>query len=414
MFITGCFISDLLGNDEKSYPVDISLPFSWKLDIGGEGAVETLVIDNIGYRLENDTSGLVAFSLDTGEIKWRIEVESDFDNNPLFVDGYLALFTFKGTHLLLIDPENGEIKKRIHLTLDGEIYYTQTDINQFKPTWIHIMSNNTSIYWGTAFGITADDKLLGLATLDVTDITEIDEESSPNEYIGIVNIIYENDLSIDETVSNKVYIENDIVYFGSYPKDWEDYSVPRFRSLDLITGEILWETTPKILFGGRSFVFNNYGNNFFLSDPRGFGLLDKQTGELYYEKSPGSGNTSGGFIVNNLFYSSNDSSNSSGIDLDNILCVDMDTGEKVWSYMSANGSLGSRPVVYYGLLFVACQVDLKIFDAITGELLCINDQIFGGHNQMNRQFIYKDKYMILDGESRIFCIDLEETAKRIR
>ncbi|QEN04433.1 hypothetical protein EW093_06885 [Thiospirochaeta perfilievii] len=390
---------------------NISIPLKWTLDVRTTSSNKILVVDNIGYR-RNPREGLIAFSMESGELLWDKTDNIDMYNSPLYVGGHIIAIDGSLPELLLLNPTTGEVEKRIFLTLDGVNRYPDNEKNQFMHSGYYIFSVGTTLYWGTRYCETSDGIPLGLVSIDIVDDVKL---NSSNENIGTITVLHENDLSYKESIEGSIYIEDDTAYFGSNASDFNNEWRPKYYALDLIKGDILWETEVDKLFGGGAqYNFYNRGDNLFLSDIRGFGLIDKSTGELLYEVSPGSGDDSGGFVVDNLFYSTNGSFSYSAIQRDNVQCVNMDTGEQVWGDLSIDFTLGARPVVYGGYLFVGSQKNFYIFDAKDGTLVAKSSDVYGGSNQFNHNFIYQDKYMILDGESKIFCIDLEETVKRIK
>jgi outer membrane protein assembly factor BamB len=391
---------------DRELPVLVEIEPEWSLSVSAEGAQKYLVLGDIAVRRESYREGLIAFNLGTGEVVWRVQDVIRSRPSPVLVGGNVAVLSRYGAQVVLFNKDTGAVEKKIYLSLEGNLIHDEGELNPYLPEDVHITSYESSLFWGTYKSETSTGDALGLVTVDLSALTP--RSGYPGEFFATLEVLHEADASLEERFSTAPYIEDGIIYFGSLPFDDHIYWEPRYRALDLDTGTLLWEIEPVACSGLGIMQMQPYKDKLFIHDYRGFGLMNKEDGSFVWERRPGSGEYAGGFLSGNKFYSTNKSTKGSAIDRNTVQCINVDTGKELWGFESDEESLGSRPVLYDGYLFVAAQTDLKVFDAEDGTLLAYSEDVYGGINQFNVNFLYKDRYMIIEGDNKVFSVDLKK------
>lgn len=275
--------------------------------------------------------------------------------------------------------ETGKLCATIRLT-DSEEWTVNDDIYPHYKSFFGY--KDKYIYWNNC----ALNKTCKSAIYKI-DISNIDFTKQADE----IQII-EPEIFIDNKRLWTYFIENDNIFYVRTDAALRYEEGPTtFYAYNAETGEILWEYTTNRMSGiaKNPLLYvdderNGIKNKLFCIAEQ-LGCYDASTGEpvweifqtdedLQKEHHLGGFDEDTGIFYSDgrLYYTTYDTCNSTEYPKhlrNNILCIDAKTGKYIWSY-ATDGSLGSRPIVSNGKVFVTTFLrGLYVFDAKTGKLI---------------------------------------------
>lgn len=384
LFTSCCFFPVKEQNTVPDYKPDVN----WKLETRNHyGEYIGSQYGRYYYSLESYEGIRIAkIDLEDGSVKWLSDTDVySVSSEPVVCGDYVFLPSTwyrkeaVKNKIYCFSNDTGKLCATIKLT-DSEEWTVIEDIYPFSYNLYGY--KDKYIYWNNC----AMNKTCKSAIYKI-DISNIDFTKEADE----IQII-EPEIFIDNKRLWTYFIENDnILYVRSDAALRYEEGPTTFYAYNAETGEQIWEyTTDKI----RGWALNpllyvndekNGIKNKLFCIAEQLGCYDASTGEpvweifqtdedLQKEHHLGGFDEDTGIFYSDgrLYYTTYDTCNSTEYPKhlrNNILCIDAKTGKYIWSY-ATDGSLGSRPIVSNGKVFVTTFLrGLYVFDAKTGKLI---------------------------------------------
>ena len=347
-----------------------------------------LKIDNYLYFDESDedyndvadyTFCISKVDLDTGRYVWktnRINACMTGWDSVKKIQDYIFVLAYRGKIYVYSDIDgslvttvflgNTEEEKKIFTNSESSVTY-----NEFL-IWDVFSSN----------GIYKDD---GIVKLNINEIDYTKESQ-----VLIPEYIWRRNEEDKHCVSNFMIEKDGILYFETYARDglWSF-----IYALDLENNEILWKQNTNGLKGTGQNCLTILNDNLY-SIEYGLGKYDIKNGapiiEINYEEIDccnticlAGHSTVGGITYSGgYFYYTTSSSPGGNIVgtprelIKNIFCIRPSDFKIVWCDLDyKTGSLYSKVVVENNKAFVFCEDRIRVYNAATGKLLGINDEV---------------------------------------
>ncbi len=379
------------------------------------------------YTFESGEKGgkISKIDLETGTVVWTTEEGLySIDTYPIKCGNYIFICSIYNDNKSIYNKihcfseATGEKLATIKLT-DSENWEEIADIYPYAKQFDSY--NDEYIYWiNNATYETCED---GIYKLDITKI-DFEKDSLEQQIVEpelVFEDIYYSFPAENENPEEMIYIKSN-TSFGTKLKPAHIYA------LNMETREVEWETvTDKIQGMNLNPLYyvndekNGLKDRLYCLDQQ-IGCYDAKTGEVIWERFQtdedlqkehrlGGDHDAGVFYSDGRFYyTTEDTCNTSWYPeklRNNILCIDAKTGKYLWSY-ATDGSLGSRPIVANGKVFVTTyHRGLYVFDAKSGKLLGVDKTKFTYGDERNG--IHNGNVLFFDfhkndGFGTLYCI----------
>lgn len=419
---------DLFVNSEKEGELsDYKSEVIWKLETNVRyPSLPGKQYNRYFYTFESGEKGgkISKIDLENGTVVWTTEEGLySIDTYPIKCRNYIFICSIYNDNKSIYNKihcfseATGEKLATIKLT-DSENWEEIADI---YPTLQQFDSyNDEYIYWiNNASNKTCNNGIYKI------DINKINFSNNPTEE-QIIEAEYIFDKKCFDSLNDEK--SGNIVYAKTYSSFGNHIKPIYFYALNMETNELLWEyETDKINGINLNSLYYVNDSESGLKDrlycfDRQIGCYDAKTGEVIWERFQtdedlqkehrlGGDHDAGVFYSDGRFYyTTEDTCNTSWYPeklRNNILCIDAKTGKYLWSY-ATDGSLGSRPIVANGKVFVTTyHRGLYVFDAKSGKLLGVDKTKFTyGHERngiYNGNVLFFD-YHKNDGFGTLYCI----------
>jgi hypothetical protein len=108
-----------------------------------------------------------------------------------------------------------------------------------------------------------------------------------------------------------------------------------------------------------------------------------------------------------LYFSNTDCASANHIYDKNLICRSTVDGHLIWHVNADTYSLGNRPVVKDGILYILTQTGFKLFNAYTGVLLGCDPRLKAGDGDFLDNTIDDGTYLYLRSRGRIYAIKMD-------
>jgi outer membrane protein assembly factor BamB len=379
----------------------------WKTEIAGRGSyAENMYsggcayIQESSFFMRNHEGGpfcrVVKVRLADGEVMWRTgDIAWDCTDNMVATGGRLFVPASELGLLYVYSDESGELQATVKL---GNTDYEAKANGSWGRT---IVNSGPYLFWGKR-GI--DAGLMRFDTRGIDYTLDVSEEQiiEPEKVFAVPDI--------SRAIKN-IIEEDGIIYFltanGRYNFN-EGYAI--LCAMEAETAEVVWRKELPHIDGfiPHSLVINGEYLHVIDMAPS---CYRKDTGEAVYEfddrkrdpqKDPylsGSSLLAGITIYDNkLYYCTNmgiyfASTLPKGLG-NNIICLDAMTGKLVWGDLAGGGSLDTFPVIIKGKAFVLADRGLRVYDARTGRLIGMDENIWNRGSTAN--YGYGDMFIGFD------------------
>ena len=365
--ISGCNLWAPPTYDDDGHKI-IHASVAWRAAIYQYPSYAALVDGNTGYF--PSASGVAAVNLDNGTVKWKTNGVFNPGSNIEKISNNLYVFEayyFPAPSAVSNGMTNARIAK---MSADGKKIEMLTigPGKGWTTRMFYLSSDGTYLYWGT-------DHQDGLAR-----VIRFNPETMEK------TIIY----TTTDQIFAKILIHEGIAYIGHIvQEDTAPGAAGTIVALNLSNNSVLWEKTPEYANYMNEFPFMVRGDRLYDFDSRGTACYNKDTGVRIFESS----NAAGGYYGGAVFDGDNAYFTSPLSGKPKVVCINKDTGEVVWSD-SFFGSLGTTPYVNNGVLYVAAQNHLRLYDALTGEVLGVDYTIKSHDFQLSPTERYKDLMLV--------------------
>lgn len=392
LLCTACDNKGVSNSDDLIPVSDVQCNVIWRESVFTDSNQLMSIKDGVLYFAEKFNGGAIAINANSGNMLWKDHSRAYLVSNPLFFEdgkvGYFSETSDREKFELYIYDSNGSFGKKVVCL--GEEYIQQM---------FTAHTNGNDLYWN-AHG-------LGLATINIE--SEMTYNSENDEWEVIPEIIYpwidENEEEDNDGVRYRTPVILDNILYSAFQPKANDTGT--FFAVDLSTKEVLWENSDTDLYGSTGNPMYLRNDKLIALDKRGYGILDPFTGifdvEIAGLDKPLLSSSAGGFFYNDNVYFTN--INSSTWDEDNIFCLDEETGELIWS-KSRPSSHGSNPVVHEGIVYIAMQSSIDLFNSETGEYLGSDESLRGDEWQLCNVLTYNDT-MIFRNLEEVICIKMD-------
>lgn len=356
--------------DSNLIPVssdEVEFQVEWRVPVNADSNQKMIIDNRIIYFAERNSGGAIALDVETGDEIWRDKEVDYYISNPLiFENGSVGYISRSNSWTLYLYSSKGDLLKSINCPED-----------KFMLQGFAALADKNKIYWNS-YGY-------GLTSLDIEEDIEYDPETG--KWIGQPELIYKWSENGDEngvryTVPS---IYNNTLYSGYHNRGTEP---GLFFAVDLNDNKILWESRSGSLYAysGNSIQFRK--GKLAVLDTLGYGIINPENGEFEVsisglDKPYGNGV----WFYDDKVYFTNE--NSSTFNISNIFCLDEDTGKTIWE-LSRPYSHGSNPVCYKGIMYIAMQNSIDLFNTETGEYLGSDTSLRGDEWQICNVLQYED------------------------
>ena len=349
----------------------IKVDIAWRSAVYQNANFAYLVIGNTAYIPEGD--GVAAVNLDNGAIKWRINGTFVPGSNIEKIGDYLYVFEDYSA------PAESAISNDITYVRIAKIKIDGTSIEMmlvgsekgWKTRMAYLSSDNTYLYWGSY-----DNRFIKLnpSTLEKEVIY-----TTTNEFMS------------------KILISNNIAYVGHIQQAGiSDRKIHgTITAINLSNNTVIWEKTPSYANYLGAFPFVIKDDRLYVFDSRVTACFNNNTGEEIFNNTNTEGGSFGGGIFNGDYaYFTSPLYNGK-----RVYCINRNTGAIVWS--DSGEQLGTTPHINNGVLYVAEQTHLRLYNATNGQVIGVTTSIKGQTFQLSPTERYKDLMLICNDEGMV-------------
>ncbi len=368
----------IVGCDTSKFIQETKLDIVYKTKLYSRVLESMFIAGNSVFISEQYSDGFCEIDMQTGNILKRVENYSFPGTNPVLINEYLYYLNYvygnEIAELTKINIKNTDDKKVIKLGINSDYFPRSFNLDGYK----------NRLYWGTWSG---EDK--GLAYYDISS--------------DMVHMAY---ICNEEIMAHFIF-EDNIMYVNHFPQEAIDSNVTptTLVALDISNNySVLW----KVIFDPGMIAMNQtmvmYENKIYISNSASIMCVDKSNGKTIWYFNENRGSDDGITIENGKIYSycGWNSFESHG---DNIICIDAETGKKLWGVLYYDGgTICGTPQVYEKILYVASQASMVLFNAETGDFLGADYNIASG-SVFAPSYKYKDT-MIINGGDYLWSIKM--------
>lgn len=394
MFCTSCDL--LLMGAQRKYP-RYTPSYAWQLcleNVWDETCLYTE--DQYMYLLERkntDTMYLTKRDMETGRDDWkgnRLYIDNErYLSNAVKIGNILYIMYFESGLLYCYSDTNGALLALV------QIGSTKDEISRNRSSSGTIITNGTTLYWGT-------DDLLKL------DVTTIDYTQG-----SVIQIRSPSSLQLNAhwnggSLASEQLIEDNVLYLLARNQESPNtYEV--VAAVDLQTETIKWKKQLDNIKGYsdselhiQDDVLYVLTNSFIRIDKRDGSILTRYDGEI---APPSTGPIAESTVSlhkvryddERLYYIAVRSTQAHiGWKRDySLMCIDAVTLKFLWGIPLEHGSYHTPLTVANGKIYIITYGDgLLVFDAKTGKLLGADKTVSGGSNGIN--VLYKNHYIFFN------------------
>jgi outer membrane protein assembly factor BamB len=310
---------------------------------------------------------LVKIDARNGEVIWRSinRLYMPVDCDPIIIGNHIYVLSidFGYAYIYSINKEDGNITAIIN-----------TNVNNDSSFWLReAVGVGNYIFFSTG----------SLCRLDVRNINHDYSYTVRTPEFLEYEIVW-SPTELNHGLQRDFFVNNGIVYAHSYSLD--DNAGCEIVGYDS-------ETLKQVFYKKVSYDSGTSKNAFVVQDNilcvmlgRSITGFDLNTGEEIYRKvfpvGTGTNNfwSTGGYtqgivVYNGKAYFCDSGSHIEDSEPDNIRCVDIKTGQGVWSAAPpVSESLGTKPVIYKDKLYITHGYGLRVYNADTGKLLGVDNR----------------------------------------
>ncbi|OHE65582.1 MAG: hypothetical protein A2001_10690 [Treponema sp. GWC1_61_84] len=379
----------------------------WKLDTEygttsqplQDGRYLYIVESNSVYHDEAAWFRIAKVDLESGAFAWRSPVIWDRERtSPAVCGGRVFIQTYAGV-MLALSNEDGSLIATIR-------FASTPEESKMHGADFHLVADESAIFWAHWDADPANPR--GLARFDTS---LIDYSRNPSDIQTIaVEIVWGGEYSI----LTRPVIADGAIYVLTYNREYWDrsgYSI--LAAIDCDTLVERWRRNIPFFQGSFSHPILVSEGSVIIADqslacyrtqdgtPR-YEIPQDESNLLYEVLLGGAYSGAGIFYYNDKLYYTK-SSHYKTAEMNgtpekfnkNILCVDASTGRLLWGDMPPQSpSLGTRPIVAAGKVYVVAYDQLRVYDAETGKLLGVDMTIRNGGNEPNA--LYNGKLIFFD------------------
>jgi outer membrane protein assembly factor BamB len=353
-----------------------------------DGAIYTYQ-DSFGFQL-------VKLYAETGTVLWRSSssYSSVVNCAPAVIGDYVYILV-RPSYIYSFDIHTGSLSAIIETNLE----------------------NSGSFYFGAYLGC-GDYLYFCTSTLCRLDVRLIDRTIPrpvfpPDEWWTEMDLVPPQRIEYEtiwqpETgykVRRDLFMHENVIYIHTYA--FFESDITEIAGFSTITSERVFYQKVDYDEGTAISSFAAYDGVLCVMLGRSITGYDLQTGEELYRKvfeiHTGTNEfwSSGGYTVglsqyNGRIYFSDSAAHGPTSVHDNIQCVDIKTGERIWSAAPPiSESLGAIPIVAYGKVYLVHGYGLRVYDAETGELLGVDPNFEGngfGYNVLYGDYMITTRY----------------------
>jgi len=353
----------------------IKVDIAWRSAVYQNANFAYLVSGNTAYIPEGD--GVAAVNLDNGAIKWRISGVFAPKSNIEKIGDYLYIFEdYANANESAIS--NGVTYSRIvKISIDGSKvdYIIVGPSEEWETRMAYLSSYSNKLFWGSSGSINGTK----LISLDTETLEKVEIFSTSNQIMG------------------KILISNNIAYVGHIPQA----GISHFNIhgtitvINLSNNTVIWEKTPNYANYMGAFPFVIKDDRLYVIDGSGTACYNKNTGEEIFDNNEAEGGYFGGCIFNGDYaYFTSPLYNGK-----RVYCINRNTGAIVWS--DSGEQLGTTPHINNGVLYVAEQTHLRLYNATNGQVIGVTTSIKGQTFQLSPTERYKDLMLICNDEGMV-------------
>ena len=385
LFFSSCYLFS--GKNANKDVADYDLDIQWQLE------TERYFVNRYFFQTDNflyfeesnemyvdyDNSSFCISKVDlnTGKYVWKTErlkgcISGDVVANK--ISEYIVVLADRGTGYFFSDKDG---------TLITTVYFGESEQERkiYRNT-VNFLIYKNYIIWDafTNDGIYLDD---GIVLLDVNNI-----DMTQKEQILVPKYIWRRNEEDKHCVSNFMIEKDGILYFETYARDdlWSF-----IYAVDLENNEVLWRKYTNGMRGTGQNCLYLIDNRLYSIENR-IGCYDiSKSGNVIFEMAHssdsgiylGGHSTVGGITyLGGYFYYTTSSSPGGNIVgtprelIKNIFCIRPSDFKIVWCDLDyKTGSLYSKVVVENNKAFVFGEDRIRVYNAATGKLLGINDEV---------------------------------------
>ena len=347
----------------------IKVDIAWRANVYQYASYAYLIDGNTAYIPEGD--GVAAINLDNGSIIWKTNGVFVSKSNVEKIGNYLYIFE-------RYDSIEGNTNARIaKISSDGKsIEMLNVGPEQSWSTRMYYLSSyGKKLYWGS-LGTINGTKLI---SLDTETLEKVEIFSTSNQIMG------------------KILISNNIAYVGHIQQAGiSDRKIHgTITALNLSNNTAIWEKTPTYANYLGAFPFVIKDDRLYVFDSRVTACFNNNTGEEIFNNT----NTEGGYFGGGIFNGDYAYFTSPLYNGKRVYCINRNNGAIVWS--DSGEQLGTTPHINNGVLYVAEQTHLRLYNATNGQVIGVTTSIKGQTFQLSPTERYKDLMLICNDEEMI-------------
>jgi len=391
---------------DVQYEPKINCPVAWELPTGITASSRMVCMNgNSLYTIIGSPDDGLPYktwkvNLDTGIKTWETIEITGMILAIQICGGYVFVFANSGSNMLCFDDSTGTLLATVQFDVDAELA-------KDKTVWLgKVVSDGSLLVWGAGEG---------LCSFDISRIDFSKPASAPQilppvclytvpEYTG---------------VAATPVIEDHIVYFMRHAY-MDRVGENTIAAYNLLTDSLVWERKSNKMTGLVIDGMIVAGDWLYIIDAYGSTCINKKTGGKDAFTSTGerwvhnedeqwginfAANPYGmGLVIYDgcLYFTTSAHSNTWSYlqwpkeRVQNILCLNCVDGSMRWGDMPYNcDSLGSRPVVAKGKVYIARYEGLRVYDSDTGRLLGVDTSIPSSQKFSTNQYYENGNLVIV-------------------
>lgn len=364
----------------------INFHVAWQVSTGADDNQQMTLVGDTLYVSERYNQGIASINVVTGKLNWRVQGYYNLQTGPIVLGDNVFAFVRDSPQIFWVKTD-GTLVGVIDLPDDGY----QNRAFKFDG------DGSRRMFWQTYD--------YGLAMVDVGDLT-------PSKKVILQHYTVTPTLVFPDTrawLMSGVMYRDERIYFGvSHKAVWDPIQGIGVRNpddnyycYDLAAKKILWTWVPQKFVACEPYAFHWLGEDLVVVDALGMAILNEDIGIPLIENTTELKiSDPGPFLYEGKFYYTNQRWGDPELE-PNVLCRDAHTGKLVWAIWTKGYSLGSSPAVYNGIVYVAAQNDVRMFNAANGDFLGSSDKLRGGAAQLVRTPVYKDLMINLDTANQV-------------